>query len=389
MTSFHFLIPISILVMAALAWRWYRDVLSLPWRFHYFIHGFRARNRSFSPAVLEEENDTRRLLHLLPYIAASFTPVILILPREKLVLSALCYLYWRILDTFDDLLTGEERERGLSILGKRLRLLDRGGFAMAEPGIEDLHFSIVGPRDEIYIQILKSLDRLDSLFLEMDEQKRDILIRFVEHQTEDFRSVPPRHFKTRCQYREKCVTTIMSGLYLATFELIRPGQSPPVDRNTRAALEDVCVAFNTGNIIKDLEKDFCQGISYHPDLVPRGIAEEILPAEREKLKQARAFLTYWGIRHLPVTCEVFQSEWNETFLTRFMSLLLKTYLMNQYRKCWCEVRGEAFDKPNTKRVFIQCFTGTLLGWRVAIVDLDRDLLSWRPGVEPLWHEVGE
>lgn len=160
-----------------------------------------------------------------------------------------------------------------------------------------------------------------------------------------------------------------------------------MDGSTRRMLEEVCVAFNTGNIIKDLEKDFCQGISYHPDLAPRGIVNEIRPEEREKLDRARAFLTYWGIRHLPATCGFFRTEWDETFLTRFMSLLLKTYLANQYRKCWCELEGDLFEKPNTKRVFLECFIETLRGWKVAIVDLDRDLLSWRPAVEPLWAEV--
>ena len=115
-----------------------------------------------------------------------------------------------------------------------------------------------------------------------------------------------------------------------------------MDENTKMRLEDVCEAFDTGSIIKDLEKDFRQGISYHPELVPRGVFEEVQAGEVEQLDHARQCLTYRGIQHLPSTCAMFENEWNETFRTRFMDLLLKAYLLNHYKKYRCLVARQRF-----------------------------------------------
>lgn len=378
------LLLFSILVISGFGWMWFRDALSPPWRFYYLYRGFKARRQTGCPTALQERNDIKRLLYLMPYVAASFTPVILIVPQKQLLLASLGYLYWRILDTFDDLLTGEDREKGLSILYDRLRKIDRDGCAIRDPEVDGFHFSNVGPRDEIYIMIVKNLDRLDSLFLQMNEVQRDVMMRFVKHQAEGFRSVPDSHFRTEFQYHEKCVSTIMPGLYLATFEVNRNLYRHCMEEKTEKRLEDVCEAFETGNIIKDLEKDFRQGISYHPELVPRGIFEEIQPGEIEQLAHGREYLTYRGIQHLPSTCAMFENEWNETFLARFMALLLKTYLLNHYKKYWGMMIDAPFEKQDTKRVFLGCLLKTLLDWKSAITEVDQRMLSWRPNVEPLW-----
>ena len=114
-------------ILLFVCWKWYFDILSPPRRLYYLYYGFKTRNEPFSPSIFQEKNDTKRLIYLLPYIAASFTPVILIVRKEKIILSSLGYLYWRILDTFDDLLVGEERKKGLRILHHRLQQLQQNG----------------------------------------------------------------------------------------------------------------------------------------------------------------------------------------------------------------------------------------------------------------------
>jgi len=386
-------LPLSIflfttIVLLIVFRKWHLDVLSPPWRIYYLFHGFKARHRTFCPTILQEEDDLKRLLYLIPYIAASFTPVILIVPKRTLLLASLSYVYWRILDTFDDLLIGEEREKGLRILSNRLQQLHQSGFADNDDEIEGFNFSIVGPRDEIYVNIVQTIARLDSIFLRIDKAHQDVLVRFVEHQMNDFLAVPHSHFKTEQQYHEKCVTTIMTGLYLATFEVNRSLYGFSMNQPTKNLLKDTCESFETGNVIKDLEKDFRQGISYHPELFPRGIIEEIRPDELEKIGEAREWLTYRGIQYLPSTCAMFENEWNETFLARFMALLLKTYLVNNYRKYWCKINRKPFKKMDTKRVFLGCLLKTLLDWKSAITKVDQRMLSWRPNVEPLWTNGG-
>lgn len=373
-----------VFVFLVVCWKCYIDVLSPPWRLYYFYHGFNSRNKTFSPTILQEPNDTKRLIYLLPYIAASFTPVILIVQKKKVILSSLGYLYWRVLDTFDDLLVGEEREKGLRMLHERLQQLQQNGFASRNSEIDGFGFSNVGPRDEIYIHIVKAIEQFDSVFLQLNEAGQDVLLRFVNHQANHFLATPRSHFKTEKQYYDKCASSIMTGLYFATFEVNRSLYNYKIDTETRKLLEDTCISFSTGNIIKDLEKDFRQGISYHPELVPRGIIEEIRLDELEKINEAREFLTRRGIRHLPATCKMFKNEWNEGFISKLMALLLKTYLVNNYKKHLSGIRQETFESLDTKRLFVGCLFATLWDWETGIMDLDQEMLSWRPDVQPLW-----
>jgi len=374
----------AIIIFSAVYWKWYVDLLSPPRRLYYFYHGFKARQKTFCPTVLKEKNDTKRLIYLLPYIAASFTPVILIIQKQKLILSSLGYLYWRVLDTFDDLLVGEERKKSLRILHDRLQRLQQNGFASRNVEIDGFDFLNVGPRDEIYIYIVKTIERFDSVFLQLNEAYQDVLVRLVKHQTSYFFAISHKYFKTEQQYHNKCVSSIMTGLYFATFEVNRSLYGYKMDKETQKLLEDTCESFATGNIIKDLEKDFRQGISYHPELVPRGIIEEIRSDEFEKINEAREFLTYRGIRHLPTTCKMFKNEWNEGFIVKLMALLLKTYLVNNYRKYLSGIKQETFENIDTKRLFVGCLFATLWDWESEIVELDQEMLSWRPNAQPLW-----
>ena len=76
---------VTISVMAIIWWKWYVDVLSPPWRIYYLYHGFTARHQTVCPAILREKNDIRRVMYVMPYIAASFTPVILIVQTKQLL----------------------------------------------------------------------------------------------------------------------------------------------------------------------------------------------------------------------------------------------------------------------------------------------------------------
>lgn len=384
MSSLLIIAIISILI-AAFSWKAYFDRLSIPWRIYYILNGFNSRNKSFSLNLLNERNDTKRLICLIPYVAASFTPAIFLLEKNKLILGSLAYVYWRVLDTFDDLLIGEERERGLCILYDRLQRLHEHGVASNDYEIDNYSFSIAGPRDRIYIIIVKHIEILDSIFLSIDRADRDMLLRFVKNQTEDFVFARRSHFKTDYQYHDRCLSVIMTGLYLSTFEINKSLYGREIDKNTKDMLEDTCEAFSTGNIIKDLETDFRQGISYHPDLCPRGIIDEIASDEMIKISECREYLTYRGIQKLPSTCAMFKSEWNNSYRTKFMALLLKTYLLNNYRKHWSNFRGEHFRALDTKRVFAWCLVKTLWDWETGIMELDQEMLSWRPDVKPLWE----
>ena len=301
-------------------------------------------------------------------------------------MAAMCYIYWRILDTCDDLLSGEEREKGLRIMYDRLQELHLYGCASENDDINGFSFSRVGPRDAIYISIVKTIDRLDSIFLQMDDVEQDVLLRFVKYQTNDFLAVAHSHVNSEQQYHEKCVTTIMTGLYAATFEVNRGEYKYKMDEKTKRLLEEACEAFETGNIIKDVEKDFCQGISYHSEVVPRGIIDEMRPGELKKVGEVREYLIWRGIRHLPATCAMFRNEWNYSYRTRLMALLLKTYLVKNYKMYWRKSIQESCRKSDTKRIFVGCLFTTLWDWEAGIMELDESMLAWRPNVKPPWGD---
>ncbi len=382
----NFIYLVALVAFIGVGVAWCRDVLSVPWRIYYFLYGLSVRHRTSCPDVLAEKHDIKRLMKLLPYIAASFTPVIMVVPRRKLILVTLSYFYWRILDTFDDLLAGDERKRGLGILQNRLDSLVRFSSAPPENQIGQFHFSEVGPRDNIYIRIVQNLARLDSPFVQLSAVQRDSLLRFVSHQTSAFVWPHHQHIKSEQEFLHKCVSTIMTGLYFATFEVNQSRYGHQLDQKTRLQMEDVCVAFSTGNIIKDLEKDFLQGISYHPELQPRGVVDEIFLAEMDKIYQAREFLCYYGIQRLPATCQFFKSEWNQGFFTKFMALSLKTHLLNNYKKYWCAVTGRKYQKPDSRSVLLTCFSRALLGWETAIMELDQNVQEWQSTVQSPWQE---
>jgi hypothetical protein len=376
-----------LIILAAvllLFWHLYSDKLNITWRLYYLYNGFRSRNKSFDSNVLHYSDDFRKLIYFIPFIAASFTPVILFITKKKLVLACLAYTYWRILDTFDDLLTGEEREKGLGILHDRLLQLRQFGTAGNNAEIVSFKFSDVGPRDDVYIFLVNNIDDFDPIFLGLDVEQQDSLIRFVGYQTKNFASLNRKHVQTEAQYHEECISTIMSGLCFATFDVNKSAYRCDITEQGRILLEETCEAFETGNIIKDLEKDFRQGISYHPELIPRGIVEQISPQELKYIEHARSYLTFRGITFLPSALRLLRAEWNETFSTKLMALLLSTYLVNNYKMYIYGLIGWPYKKPNTKSVFFSCIFRTIWDWETGIEELDRDMLSWRPDKPPLW-----
>ncbi len=231
------------------------------------------------------EDPDRFVWTILPHAARSFAPSILLLPEDDARVSAVAYLYARMLDTYEDLSDSPSAARD-ALSGFA------GRFATEPPGKAPTAPNPPGrdARDRAHMLLIERHSLVDEVFLDLDSAARRRIVRLIKDMSvgmSEFSEVFERQggvLESHQQVLEYCRQVI--GLpALFVMDQILDVRS---DDHTRDALE-VSELIQLANITRDVEKDLRMGIAYHPSLKPHlgsigdGVAAGVIASARHDL----------------------------------------------------------------------------------------------------------
>ena len=222
---------------------------------------------------------------ILPHAARSFAPSILLLPKDDARVSAVAYLYARMLDTYEDLSDSpsEARDALSGFAGRFATEVPGKAPAAPKPSRRDA-------RDRTHLLLIDRHSLVDKVYLGLDSDARSRIVRLIEDMAvgmSEFSEVFERQggvLESDQQVLQYCRQVI--GLpALFVMDQILDGRS---DDHTRDALE-VSELIQLANITRDVEKDLRMGIAYHPSLKPHlgsmgdGAAAGVIASARRDL----------------------------------------------------------------------------------------------------------
>lgn len=231
------------------------------------------------------DDPDRFLWAILPHAARSFAPSILLLPEEDARVSAVAYLYARMLDTYEDLSNSpsEARDALSAFAGRFATEVPGKAPAVPNPSRRDA-------RDRTHLLLIDRHSLVDEVYLGLDSDARSRIVRLIEDMAagmSEFSEVFERQggvLESHQQVLQYCRQVI--GLpALFVMDQILDGRS---DDHTRNALE-VSELIQLANITRDVEKDLRMGIAYHPSLRPHlgsigdGAAAGVIASARRDL----------------------------------------------------------------------------------------------------------
>jgi phytoene/squalene synthetase len=262
-----------------------------------FVNLFASRRKPPYAKLREITDPEKFLWHILPHAARTFSLVIVFLPRRMRTALAVAYLYCRMLDTYEDLLTGvAEKESALR------DFIDRfvdSSILNPAPALDPA--LTTDPRERTHLLLVNRAEFVDQMFNQLTPDHRQAIERLVRRMGEGMiwssRVFAEQNGALRSpgQLSRYCWHVLGTPILFAE-EIQRLDQGRSIDISD-ARLRSCAVIgeiIQLANITRDLEKDYERGIYYHPDL-PGAVG-----AEREKrIREVRSQLVMRAVRLAP------------------------------------------------------------------------------------------
>ena len=184
---------------------------------------------------------------MLPHAARTFSPCILLLPRDKARAAAVCYLYCRCLDTNEDL----SPTSGPSVTAFAARFTERPPKKLPpleNPKIQDL-------RAESHLLLLNCIERVDAVYSSLDPVPQEAIARCVREMSIGMQQRRDDSMEDMLSY---CRSVIGVPVVFA-LELMLERK---LDSNERETAMRVGEMVQLANICRDIEKDLSRGVVY-------------------------------------------------------------------------------------------------------------------------------
>ncbi len=304
---------------------------------------------------LHAEGDPETFLwRILPHAARTFAACIMLLPAEFARSAAVAYLYCRILDTYEDLISvPAEREQALAEFTCRFHEPDGAEWAPApslEPGRAH------DPRDRAHVVLVNRCHLLDQVYATLPPHVRRDIAELVESMaggmiwsSQAFAS-QGGVLRDGHQLSRYC-RTVMGLPFLFSVRLLlerRTGDSTvseQVREDCLAAGEMVQLA----NVTRDIEKDLARGVSYHPALAADlGRTDLDDPALEERIRLVREELLLRAMVLAPAYERMMQAmPFRAMSLARASGVLMLLFTDRYYRSCAVRVGRPSWRGPRS------------------------------------------
>ncbi|MCB0827696.1 MAG: squalene/phytoene synthase family protein [Solirubrobacterales bacterium] len=242
----------------------------------------RRRNRTIGPALilrgltvdrshpdlerLARETDPERFVwKVLPHAARSFAASIAVLPPDQARAAAVAYLYCRMLDTYEDLIT--DPDECAAELGRFSRRFESES---PEPPAGIPESLARDARDRVYLLLISRYRLVDSVFESLAPGVRRQISDLVRAMADGMIwSAAAFAHQGGVLLDERQLTRYCRNVigYPALFTLsqIAHGELSETAREDALLVSEM---IQLANISRDIERDLERGISYHPALKP-------------------------------------------------------------------------------------------------------------------------
>jgi len=292
---------------------------------------------------------------ILPHAARTFSACIALLPARSALPAAVAYLYCRMLDTYEDLVTdGSARERALSDFAARLA--SANGTLAAAPKVPAVGQS--DNRDRAHLLLVSRADLVDRVFLSFDEPTRRVVRDLVSDMSEGMRWSSAT-FETQGgvligedQLARYC-RNVLGNPVVFGVRLMRlyHGTPPELEPDEREDAMRVGEMVQLANVTRDIEKDLKRGIAYDPALrqdlgrdVRNGASGDPLLAERCRVVRER--LLRMALRLAPAYARIVEAlRLPRISVARASAVLMLLFTERYFRSCARRVGMRPWDGP--------------------------------------------
>jgi phytoene/squalene synthetase len=253
-------------------------------------------NRRRPPySKLSEINDSEQFLwHILPHAARTFSFSIIFLPPRMRKTLAVAYLYCRMLDTYEDLLSGvPAKENALQCFIQRLAAVGQPAPAPTiDPSLTE------DPRERTHLLLVNRADLIDRTFIQLPDTHQQAICRLVQRMGEGMiwssRLFADQNgiLQSPGQLSRYCWHVLGTPILFADeMQRLDQGLDSMVDDARLRSCAVIGEVIQLANITRDLEHDYERGIYYHPDLPGLyGVRRE------ERIREVRSQLVLRALR---------------------------------------------------------------------------------------------
>jgi phytoene/squalene synthetase len=308
------------------------------------IRGLLAdRGRPDLEALARERDPERFVWRVLPHAARSFAASIVVLPGDQARAAAVAYLYCRMLDTYEDLISDPDA----SIAALRRFSARFGDTALQLPtAISEEHAR--DQRDRVYLLLLSRCALVDAVFRTLPADVRGQIADLVDSMAEGMA------WSTEAMARQGGTLRDADQLALycrnvighpAVFTL-RLIDGCELSEPAREDAFRVSEMIQLANVSRDIERDLARGIAYHPALEPYlGSAGGQLE-RRAAIRYAREQYLAMALARAPAYRRLFNRlDLGRDASVRTAAVLMLLFTDLHYRSCARRTRNPAWPGP--------------------------------------------
>jgi phytoene/squalene synthetase len=342
------------------------------------------RRRPDLAALAAEQRPERFVWRALPHAARSFAASIVVLPREQARAAAVAYLYCRMLDTYEDLLSEPAaRADGLRRFAARFD-------ADPMPAPEPINSALArGDRDRVHLLLIERCALVDAVFATLEPGIRARIGRLVAEMAAGMVWASEAFARQggvlagEDQLGRYC-RSVIGHPAVFVIELIS-GQDCPAP--ARADAFEASEMIQLANVTRDIEADLTRGVAYHPALAPYLGAAPTGPEAEATVRAVREDFMRLALGRAGAYRRLFERlGLGGTASLRTAAVLMLLFTDLHYRGCARRTGHRPWPGPGGRLAVLAGTLPALLSPRWAsrtVSRVERDFLDAAGGMRPV------
>lgn len=299
---------------------------------------------------------------VLPHAARTFSACIALLPARSALPAAVAYLYCRMLDTYEDLVSEPAaRDESLRMFSERLALAEAGGTlapapAIAEPMDRD-------DRDRAHLLLVSRAHLVDRVFLGLEPATRAVVRDLVRDMSEGMRWSSSTFAAnggvlTGEEQIGRYCRNVLGNPVVFSVRLLRlhHGLSPELSPSEIEDAMRVGELVQVANITRDVEKDLRRGVAYDDSLreflgrEPRDVDDRRIAV---RCREVRERLSRFAFQRAPSYARVIESlHLPAISVARASAVLMLLFTERYFRSLTRRIGHEPWDGPDSTFVLM-------------------------------------
>ena len=330
-------------------------------------------------ALARIEDPEQFVWEILPHAARTFSACIALLPANTALPAAVAYLYCRMLDTYEDLVSDRAmREAQLIAFGSRFARAEAGiGMAPAPRIVTALDRD---DRDRAHLLLVEKSGLVDAVFMSFDAETRTVVADLVRDMAEGMRGSSATFaaqggvLDGEEQLAAYCGHVLGNPVvFMIRLLRLNMGRSATLGPDEQEQAMRVGQFVQLANVTRDVEKDLKRGISYDASLradLGRDVRGDTSAMER--VRRVRERLLRTALTRASSYRSVIDSlRLPRLSLARASAVAMLLFTERYFRQCARRVGLPAWRGPDTAFAIIARGLMAAASRRVAHREMER------------------